>query len=272
MPESLASEEIAGAFGRYFHAGLGPTHDTLTGVFHEAGYASDDPYDHAAGTPSKQKRVYAVFRAARRRPAGSRRLVEGLLAHLRVEGCFVEGSSQHRSADNAALAAALRRQGWNLTDDGQLVTLGTINLATGGREALEEQVQRIRRSAEDPGALIGSAKDLLESVAKFVIVETGLSLTGKEDYGNLLYLARERLDLLPRNIDVSQPGGEAIREIVQSSNRIADAVNDLRRTQGAGHGRTLPTGVTPEMAWYVIRESTSVADFMLARLKRRYGV
>ena len=119
--------------------------------------------------------------------------------------------------------------------------------------------------------MIGGAKDLLESVAKFVLDEVGMPVTGKQDFPQLMHLARERLDLLPKNVDMTLPGGEAIRKILQSSHQIADQVNALRAVQGVGHGRTLPTGVSPEMALLVVREASSVAEFMLMTLRRKYG-
>lgn len=78
------------------------------------------------------------------------------------------------------LCAALRRSGGDLTTQGELTTLGDIDLTTGGRPALEEQISRIRRSTDDPAVLIGPAKDLLESVAKFVLQEVGVPVTGRK--------------------------------------------------------------------------------------------
>jgi len=46
------------------------------------------------------------------------------------------------------LGAALRRSGRDLTDKGELITLWPINLTTGGRPALEEQIAWIRHNAE----------------------------------------------------------------------------------------------------------------------------
>lgn len=272
MSGQIASDEVAAAFGKFFFGGAGPRHTALTRIFTGCGYHSDDPYDRATGTPNKEDRVLAVFAAAKRRPAKARDLVDGLLGLFRVDGYFAVDPPDGVEHHVKTLRTALRRTGWDLTDSGDLASLGTIDLETGGRAALEEQIARIRRSTEDPGALIGSAKDLLESVAKFVLEGVGMPVTGKPDFPRHLHLARERLGLLPKDVDVSKPGGDAIRTILQSSQRIADQVNALRNVEGVGHGRTLPTGVSPEMAMYVIREAVSSAEFMLATLRRQYGV
>lgn len=271
MADSLAKDEIGAAFGAFFFGGDGPSHSTLTRVFSSAGYSSDDPYDASTGVPNKEARVLTIFAAARRRPTRARELVEALLVQFRVHGYFAEDAPEPVKRNVKTLGAALRRSGWDLTAEGELITLGQINLSTGGRPALEEQIARIKNNTDDPGALIGTSKDLLESVAKFVLEEVGMPPTGREDFPQLLHLARERLGLLPKDVDVTLPGGKAIRSILQASYQIADQVNALRHVQGTGHGRTLPTGVTPEMALLVVREATSVAEFMLTTLKRKYG-
>lgn len=98
-----------------------------------------------------------------------------------------------------------------------------------------------------------------------------MPVAGKTDFPQPKYLARERLGLLPKDVDLSTPGGPAIRAILQSSWQIAEQVNALRAVQGTGHGRTLPTGVSPEMALLIVREAVSVAELMLATLARKYG-
>ena len=210
--------------------------------------------------------MLAVFAGARRRPENARKLVESLLIQFRVHRYFEADVSEAIRRDNQTLRSVLRRAGWDLTDDGNLITIGEIDLST---EALEEQVGRIRRSSDDPGALIGSAKDLLESVAKFVLEEVAMPVAGKTDFPQLMYLDRERLGLLPKDVDISTPGGPATRTILQSSWYIAEQVNALRAVQGTSHGRTLPTGVSPEIALLVVREAVSVAEFMLATLQVR---
>ncbi len=59
--------------------------------------------------------------------------------------------------------------------------------------------------------------------------------------------------------------------ILQSSWTIAEQLNELRNLQGAGHGRTLPTGVSVELALLVVREACSVSEFMLITLDRVLG-
>jgi hypothetical protein len=158
-----------------------------------------------------------------------------------------------------------------LDDGGGLTREGVIDLSTGGRAALDEQLKRLQRSTDDPGQLLGSAKDLLETVTKFVLEELEAPVPKAADFNHLWYLARERLGILPEQVQENLSGARQIKAILQSSWTIAQQANELRGLQGAGHGRTLPTGVSTEMAILVVREACSVAEYALNQLDRARG-
>lgn len=268
MTQQPVSDEIAAAFAQFFHGGAGPSHSKLSTAFASGGYGGADPYDSRLQLPNKETRVLTVVRAAVRRPVTARKLIEQLLVPLRVGNYF--GSDEQR--DNiTALRRALAHTGWTLSEDGYLRPHGAIDLTTGGREALDEQLDRLRRATDDPGLLLGAAKDLLESVAKFVLEEEGMLPGGHPDFGHLWHLARERLGVLPSQVNATLPGGRQIRAVLQSSWTIAEQINELRGLQGTGHGRTLPTGVSAELALLMVREACSVAEFMLTTLDRTHG-
>jgi hypothetical protein len=270
MSEPPVSDEIAAALARFYHGGDGPSHTRLTAAFTSGGYSDVAPYRvGAAVNPNKEERILRTVRAAMRRPAGAKRLVEALLVDLRVDGSFNGGDA--RQGTVRAAQRAFARSGWTLGDDGHLSPAGPIDLSTGGREALDEQLQRLRRATADPGLLLGSAKDLLEAVAKFVLEELGVPVSAKADYGHLWYLARDRLGILPEQVAPGVPGERQIKAVLQSAWKIAEQVNELRGIQGTGHGRTLPTGVSTELALLMVREACSVAEFVLTTLDRRYG-
>lgn len=265
MPRDPISEDIAATLSRLFFAGAGSSHSRLTAAFTECGYADDDPYDPTSQTPNKEVRVRTVLRAAVRRPARSRALIEALLRDLRSAGRFDDSTTD---PDFGRLQESLSARGWKLTDSGHLEQLGPIDLDTGGRPALDEQLSRLQRSTEDPALLLGTAKDLLEAIAKFVLEELDYPVPKSADFPHLWYLARERLAILPQQVPPDIPGASSLRAILQSSWSIAEQVNTIRNLQGVGHGRTLPTGVTPELALLVVREACSVAEFTLHTLDR----
>lgn len=273
MPSQPVSDEIAGALALFFANGSGPTHASLSGVFARSGYGDVDPYRPPSrgdlGGPNKEARVLAVVRTAVQRPARARELVEGLLAVL--SGYFRSSNDEHQSLV-ATAQSAFRRVGWSLSAEGRLHPFNGPQLETGGRQALEEQLSRLRSATDDPGQLLGSAKDLLEAVAKFVIEELSDDETPAPDrFGSLFHAARTRLKIHPKQIDAEEPGGEQVRKIVGAVWTIAEQVNELRGLQGAGHGRTLPTAITPGVAMLVTREACSVAQFLLDSLDSNQG-
>ncbi|SRR6266568_7695692 len=271
MPQAPVSDEIAAALARFFLGGAGPSHSKIGNTFAEAGYRADDPYSPQAGQPNKEIRVRTVVMAARRRPDRARALVDALLVQMRVSGCFDPDHGQYDQRNVRTAQRAFARDGWALTDDGVLSPAGAIDLATGGRQALDDHLDRLRRGCGDPGQLLGSAKDLLESVAKFVLEEFGMEVPRNTGFDHLWYLARERLRLLPEQVDQTLPAARNIQAIMQSSWKIAEQVNKLRGLEGTGHGRTLPTGVSADMALLVVREACSAAEYVLVTLDRSTG-
>ena len=271
MPQAPVSDEIAAAVARFFLGGSGPSHSKIGNVFAEAGYGHDDPYSQQTQQPNKEIRVRTVVKAARRRPHRARELVDGLLVQMRVCGCFDPEHGQYDRGTVRTAQRAFSREGWMLTDDGVLSPAGAIDLTTGGRQALDDHLARLRRGCGDPGQLLGSAKDLLESVAKFVLEEFGMDLPRNASFDQLWYLARERLGLLPEQVDKTLPAARNIQSIMQSAWKIAEQVNKLRCLEGTGHGRTLPTGVSADMALLVVREACSLAEYMLLSLDRSTG-
>jgi hypothetical protein len=260
------SDDIAAVVARFYRAGNGSTHTKISAAVKRAGYADVDPFDPVVRTPNKEERVLHVLMAAVRSPSNGRKLVDGLLRDLRADGFFDDGSIASdllERADNAFGA-----QGWKLSPTGVLTQTGPIDLSTGQRPALDEQLYRLQQASDDPALALGSAKDLLEAVAKFVLAELDWPLSETATFSERWHFARERLGILPQQVAAGTSGGNSVKAILQSAWNIAEQVNALRNDQGTGHGRILPTGVTAEVAWLVVREACSVAEFVLATLDR----
>lgn len=260
--------EVAGAVAKFFHGGTGPSHTAITRVLVSSGYNDGHSYDPNVPGANKESRVLTAFNTARRQPSGARKLLDGLLTELRLNGQI---GTDKPSDDENRLRVALGRSGWLLTPEGHLRAFAGVDVETGGREALEVQLDRLRRSTADPALLIGTAKELLESVAKFVLEEHGIPTSSKMDFGQVWHLARERLGILPQQVDPDIPGATSIKKIHGSTWHIAEQVNELRNLQGTGHGRTMPAGITEDLAMLVVREACLVAEYLLNKLERSHG-
>ncbi|WHU48692.1 abortive infection family protein [Gordonia sp. L191] len=272
MSRPPISADIAVRFAqiyKYDPAVERPTHRQLTAVFNRYGFDDVAPYDPSAeSNPNKEIRVRRVLEAVRRQPRHARDVVDALLVDLRALDCFTNGSI---GADvMTRLQTAFKAEGFELTEIGELRTAGPIDLSTGGRAALDEQLARLLKADDDPALALGAAKDLLEAVAKFVLDEIGWPYDSKDDFSKLWHFARERLGLLPQQA-ASGPAQKQVQQILQSAWAIASKVSEIRNAHGTGHGRTLPTGVTSEIAEMVVREACSVAELVLTTLDRQLG-
>jgi hypothetical protein len=268
--QAPVGSEVAGAFAAFFSGGAGPSHSAITRVFQSADLDDSYIYRPDGKGPNKETRVIEAFCEARKRPATGRKLVDELLVALRLAG-LVGQSGTNPSDDETRLRSALARENFSLTDQGELRTESGIDMSTGGRVALDEQLARLQSAQGDPALMIGSTKELIEAVGKFVLEEFGQPARPKASFEEILVLAQERLKIKPTQGDSSNEGFQIIRTIHQSAWQIAKSVNALRNLQGTGHGRTLPTGVSPEMARLVVKEACFIAEYMLTLLDRSFG-
>ena len=278
MAQHPVSDEVAATLGAFVAGGAGPRHTVLTRVFTRTGYASAAPYNSRSAQQqmNKEDRVRSAVSAAVREPLQARELIDGLLAEYRASRFFTpleDSRTEHeRKLKVEAARSAFARIDWELTESGELrpAGIGAV-IAVEGRPAIEEQLDRLRRSSEDPALMLGTAKEMLESTAKYVLEAFSVPYSPTMDFDQLWFHTRDRLRLHPKDVDLEAPGGEQVREILQASWSIARMTNVLRNLEGTGHGRTLPTGVSAEIAHLIVREACSVAQLILATLDRRLG-
>ena len=280
MSRHPASDEVAAALGAFVRGGDGPTHTALTRAFSRAGYGSVRPYDAAShdsrAKPSKENRIRDTVEAAVRDPHRAREPIDSLLVEFRSFGFFAATKDPsvetERRPKVRALQRAFARIDWELNDEGDLrpAGVGTVG-SVEGRPAIEDQLQRLRRASDDPALLLGTAKEMLESTAKYVLEVFSVPYRPRTSFDELWHHARDRLGLLPEQVNTSQPGGSQVRAMLGAAWTITKTTNEIRNLEGTGHGRTLPTGVTPEMALLVVREACSVAELSLATLDRMMG-
>lgn len=280
MSKHPASDDVAAALGAFVGGGAGPTHSKLTRAFGRAGYAKAAPYDRNSNDPrdqpNKEDRVRDTVGAAFRDPHRALELIESILVEFRAFGFFESADDSpeedDRRANAKALTKAFARRDWELDGHGSLRPAGVGAVSSvEGRPAIEYQLERLRRTGDDPALMLGTAKEMLESTAKYVLDAFSVPYGARTSFDELWHHTRDRLGLLPQDVDVSKPGGSEVREILGACWVIARNCNTLRNAEGTGHGRTLPTGVTSEMALLVVREACSVAELSLATLDRMTG-
>jgi Abortive infection C-terminus len=275
MPQALLTRDVSAALARFFTGGPGPTHSELDEIFAATGMTAVDP-KRTDPNATKEVRVRAVLSEAMHADSATgMELVELLLARMRVRGSF-DPSSDHFPVDGQAVIAsaqrAFRNAGWMLDDDGHLAPEILTDLDHHlQRQAIEASIDRIRRSPNDAALLIGTAKELLETISRYVLEEVGQPARDGADFGELLHLARERLGLLPQSVSQGDPAARTVREVYDGLWKVAKAVNELRNVEGTGHGRTrLPT-VSSETARAIVQAAALLGALLLDTLDSHYG-
>ncbi|WP_189079825.1 abortive infection family protein [Mangrovihabitans endophyticus] len=116
---------------------------------------------------------------------------------------------------------------------------------------------------EDRSAIVGSAKDLIECVARCVLVATKSSIGNRAKFRPVI---REAQKSLGRSAGDDISGSIEVRKIAQSVEDIANGVNELRNRVGTGHGRAKPTNVDDEMATVAVDAAMLWCRWALRRL------
>lgn len=278
MTDYPVSDEVAASLGAFCRGGSGPTHTALTQVFKRCGYGDVAPYDPTSSKIqiNKEVRITETVSAAARDPNRAQELINALLALFQSQRFFQRSTDSQYEVERLQLVdgakRAFARINWELTDSGELRPAGVGSVVSiGGRPAIEIQLKRLKESVDDPALPIGTSKELLESTAKYALEAFSAPYRSNSSFDELWHLARERLGLLPSQVDMTKPGANEVREILQSSWSIVRTTNLIRNDEGTGHGRTLPTEMTPEMALMVVREACSVAELVLSTLDRMIG-
>jgi hypothetical protein len=184
------------------------------------------------------------------------------------------------SSGFAKLSAALLREGYAFEggrEDGRLVSRHGIDLArvtnassVVDRATLHDHVRRIEQSIEgDPAQAIGSAKELVETVAKHVLQHFGDDPEAFDKFPRLVKTAVARLDIATEDVPEAQKGAQAVAMLTNGLGQLAEGTATLRNLYGTGHGRTRSAGADTRLARLVVGACSTLAAFLLETLAER---
>jgi hypothetical protein len=91
--------------------------------------------------------------------------------------------------------------------------------------------------ADDPALVIGSAKELIESTAKAVLIERGWPFDEKkDDLPALAARAQASLALDPKSATAGPDGSQSVKKVLQGLITMTQGLTGLRNRAGTGHG------------------------------------
>jgi hypothetical protein len=176
------------------------------------------------------------------------------------------------------LLQSLEQDGFRLKDgrfvaDRDIVPVVDLQSAISTLDApeLTRQIARLRDSVnDDPGLAVGTAKEMLETICKTILEDSGVDVDPGWDVPALLKEARGILKLLPADIPSSAKGADIIKRLLSSLGQIGVGLSELRNLYGSGHGRSGKTkGLSPRHARLAVGAVSTLILFLFDTYQER---
>lgn len=103
---------------------------------------------------------------------------------------------------------------------------------------LAEQIRRIEQSIhDDPSLAIGTAKELIETCCKTILLQRGVPISGTPDIPTLTKATLKELQLVPEGVHDRARGSDVIKRLLSNLGTIGNGLAELRGLYGTGHGK-----------------------------------
>jgi hypothetical protein len=129
--------------------------------------------------------------------------------------------------------------------------------------AVQEHVTRLSLALvnDDPALVLGTSKELLETVSKLVLTSASEAVPDK--FPALLAKALQALGLHAKAVGGDDDIADATRRILGSLQQIGIGINDLRNARGTGHGRAATVKLSARHARLAGGSAIVLATIML---------
>ncbi len=169
------------------------------------------------------------------------------------------------------LKLRLKHDGFSF-QDGRVVVIGQHPslthlesiAATADFTYLLRQLERIEDSIDtDPWLAIGTAKELVETICKTILVELGKEAEESWDLMELCKEVRKALKLTPDDIPKANRAADTVKRIVSNLATIVQGLAELRNPYGTGHGHEgRAKGLRPRHARLAAGAASTLALFL----------
>lgn len=139
-------------------------------------------------------------------------------------------------------------------------------LPPSARTAIQNAVERVERAAgaNDVEQLVGTSKELVETVAKAAINALGGTYGSNAEMPTLVHETLTALNLHPAGLS-DRP---SLRKLATALASTVNALAELRNTDGTGHGRAIPSNLDPSHATLAREAAVSSCRWILAATHR----
>ncbi len=132
-------------------------------------------------------------------------------------------------------------------------------------KTLKAYARRAKRGIEDAALLTGTSKDLMEAVAKHILLVKRGVYPNQMNFPTLMGQAFMELGLVT-NYTKPQPNEPAQYRVDRAIFDLACSINSLRNKQGTGHGRPVPSTLTESEGRLSIEAMGIISEYLLSRL------
>jgi hypothetical protein len=134
----------------------------------------------------------------------------------------------------------------------------------GDPHVVQQHLERISVNVErDPAAAVGSAKELVESVCKFILEDYDVDYGKSESLLDLYKKTAKVLSLNREAVPDSAKGSETAQKVLQNLATSVQSLAELRNELGLGHGKTRPSAAFARHARLAFNASRAVVEFLL---------
>ena len=133
-------------------------------------------------------------------------------------------------------------------------------------QAVEDAYDRLATAVatDDRPLVVGSAKELVECVARVTLVAYGRVVPDGDEYAKVLGSAHQ---VIEHAIGPDVPGNHPVRQIPEAAKKMAGQLRELRNRYGTGHGRATVHDITDEVVEASVHAALMWVRWALARLK-----
>jgi len=154
----------------------------------------------------------------------------------------------------------------------------SIGRATTSAEVLssnwmQSEIRRIQNSIEnDPALAIGTAKDLVESCCKAILMELSVPVGTSDNLPTLAKKLAKNIGLVPEGISKEAKGADNIKRVLSNLASLVNGIAELRGLYGSGHGRDgQHVGLEPRHARLAASCAIAFVDFCTETYVKRKG-
>lgn len=134
-----------------------------------------------------------------------------------------------------------------------------------------QQITRMEAAVlNDPGLAIGTAKELIETCCRTILVERGAEVPRSPDLPQLVKLTSRELQLTPADIPEQAKAADTVKRLLSNLATITQSIAELRNEYGTGHGKQASTrGLSSRHAKLAVGAASTLAVFLVETHRSR---